>query len=45
MGQEVDKYYICNMIEDADDNADGGLQLREFEDIMLKILKTGDRMN
>ena len=44
MGQEVDQYYISNMIEDADDNADGGLQVKEFEAIMLKILKTHERM-
>ena len=33
------------MIEDADENADGGLELAEFEEIMLKILKVSERLS
>ena len=45
MGEDVDEYAISNMIEDADENADGGLELAEFEEIMLKILKVSERLS
>jgi hypothetical protein len=31
------------MIEDADDNCDGGLDIDEFTEIMMKVLKTTER--
>ena len=43
LGEDVNEYYIGNMIEDADDNCDGGLDLSEFTDIMMKVLKTSER--
>jgi len=45
LGNELDDYFIGNMIEDADDNCNGYLRLPEFTLLMLKILRSTEKQN
>ena len=33
------EYFIGNLIEEADDDCDGGLKYEEFNNVMVKILR------
>ena len=39
LGEEIDEFFISNMISAADENNDGGLELDEFSELMLRIMK------
>lgn len=34
-----DEYYIGSLLEEADDDCDGGLHYKEFSSVMTKLLK------
>ena len=43
VGDSANDYQVLQMIQEADENGDGGLELKEFSDIMKKILKSTER--
>ena len=39
------EYYVGNVIEEADDDCDGGLNLKEFTNNLIKLLKPNNSNN
>jgi len=44
LGEEIDEFFVSNMISAADKNNDGGLEFDEFNNLMLTIMQNKSRI-